>query len=244
MRGVPMTPPMRQIEASGAVLTLSGGSGAQLVHLEGGRLDIHRAVAEIRALARRNKVPTLAWWITRADEWAIPELEAAGLVNRDVPGFEAVEHALALVSEPEGQPPDDVDVEVVATWEQYTKSYEVIAEVFGTPPVRDEVRRERWKTYGDRGCTVVASVDGQIVGVAFADYGPVALTLLAGAVLPETRGRGVYTAMVHARWRIAVERGTPALTIQAGRLSRPICERMGFSYLEPIRVFVDELDPT
>ena len=166
------------------------------------------------------------------------------MVNRDVPGFEAVEHALALVSEPEGQPPDDVDVEVVATWEQYTKSYEVIAEVFGTPPVRDEVRRERWKTYGDRGCTVVASLDGQIVGVAFAGYGPVALTLLAGAVLPETRGRGVYTAMVHARWRIAVERGTPALTIQAGRLSRPICERMGFSYLEPIRVFVDELDPT
>jgi hypothetical protein len=51
----------------------------------------------------------------------------------------------------------------------------------------------------------------------------------------------VYTAMVHARWRVAVERRTPALTITAGRMSRPICERMGFQYLEPISIFVDGL---
>jgi GNAT superfamily N-acetyltransferase len=162
--------------------------------------------------------------------------------EQDVPGYEAVLHALALVTEPVRQAaPDDVAVEVATTWEQYSKSYDVFAEVFGTPPVADDVRRERWKTWGLRGCTVIASVEGQVVGAAAAGYGPTALTLLAGAVLPEARGRGVYTAMVHARWRVAVERRTPALTITAGRMSRPICERMGFQYLEPISIFVDGL---
>lgn len=220
---------------------LNRGNGAQLVHIEADSFDVGKTVAAIRALARRHGKATLAWWITPADAWVIPELEAAGLVNRDVPGYEAVLHALALVTEPVRQAPDNVAVEVVTTWEQFSKFYDVIAEVFGTPPVADDVRRERWKTDGVRGCTVVASVEGQIVGAANAGYGPSAVTLLAGAVLPEARGRGVYTAMVHARWRIAVERQTPALTITAGRMSRPICERMGFQYLEPIRVFVDEL---
>jgi hypothetical protein len=46
---------------------------------------------------------------------------------------------------------------------------------------------------------------------------------------------------VLARWDLAVERGTPALTVQAGRMSRPICERMGFGFVEAVRVFVDNL---
>jgi hypothetical protein len=33
----------------------------------------------------------------------------------------------------------------------------------------------------------------------------------------------------------------PALTVQAGRMSRPICERMGFAFVGAVRVFVDEL---
>lgn len=240
-RGVPLPPDMRQIEAGGAVLNLNRGNGAQLVHLEADSFDVGETVAAIRALARRHGKATLAWWITSADAWAVAELEAAGLANRDVPGYEAVLHALALVTDPVREAPDDVAADVVTTWEQYSKFYDVIAEVFGTPPVADDVRRERWKTYGLRGCTVVASVEGRVVGAANAGYAPTALTLLAGAVLPEARGRGVYTAMVHARWRIAVERRTPALTITAGRMSRPICERMGFQYLEPISIFVDEL---
>jgi hypothetical protein len=240
-RGVPLPPDMQQIEAGGAVLTLNRGNGAQWVHIEAERFDVGETVAAIREVAGRHGKATLAWWITSADAWAIPGLEAAGLANRDGPGYEAVLHALALVTEPAGQAPDDVAVEVVSTWEQYSKSYDVFAEVFGTPPVADDVRRARWKSYGLRGCRVIASLERQIVGAAAADYGPTALGLMAGAVLPEARGRGVYTAMVHARWRVAVERRTPALTITAGRMSRPICERMGFQYLEPISIFVDEL---
>jgi len=52
----------------------------------------------------------------------------------------------------------------------------------------------------------------------------------------------VYRALTLARWDLAVERGTPALTVQAGRMSLPICERLGFQLVEPVRLFVDRLD--
>ena len=48
-------------------------------------------------------------------------------------------------------------------------------------------------------------------------------------------------ALLRERWEVAVERGTPALTVQAGRMSRPICERAGFEFVAPVRVFVDKL---
>jgi GNAT superfamily N-acetyltransferase len=58
-------------------------------------------------------------------------------------------------------------------------------------------------------------------------------------VLPKARGRGVYRALLFARWDFAVDRGTPALTVQAGRMSRPICERLGFQFVDASRVYVD-----
>ena len=42
------------------------------------------------------------------------------------------------------------------------------------------------------------------------------------------RGRGIYRALVRARWDDAVACGTPALTVLAGRLSGPILEKLGF----------------
>jgi hypothetical protein len=63
--------------------------------------------------------------------------------------------------------------------------------------------------------------------------------LLGGAVLPEARGRGCYHALVQARWQDAVARQTPALVVQAGEMSRPIPERLGFEHVATMRVLVD-----
>ena len=53
--------------------------------------------------------------------------------------------------------------------------------------------------------------------------------LIAGAVAPWARGRGLYRALVRARWDDAVERGTPALITQANpKTSYPILRRLGF----------------
>jgi hypothetical protein len=58
-------------------------------------------------------------------------------------------------------------------------------------------------------------------------------------VLAGARGRGVYRALVAKRWDLAVERGAPALTVQAGRMSEPVLSRLGFRKLGELLVFDD-----
>jgi len=65
------------------------------------------------------------------------------------------------------------------------------------------------------------------------------VALMGGAVLPAVRGRGVYRALVHARWEHAVARGTPLLVVQAGRMSAPVLTGLGFRSHGTIRLFVD-----
>ena len=53
------------------------------------------------------------------------------------------------------------------------------------------------------------------------------------------RGRGAYRALVRARWDDAVAAGTPVLITQAGRMSLPILERLGFRAVCEIQVLLD-----
>jgi hypothetical protein len=53
------------------------------------------------------------------------------------------------------------------------------------------------------------------------------------------RGRGIYRALVRARWDEAERRGTPALVVQAGKMSRPILERLGFETVCEVHTLVD-----
>ncbi len=63
---------------------------------------------------------------------------------------------------------------------------------------------------------------------------------LSGAVtLPDYRGRGAFRALVRARWDEAVRRGTPALIVGAGSMSRPILERIGFEAVAEQHLLVD-----
>ena len=61
-------------------------------------------------------------------------------------------------------------------------------------------------------------------------------------VKPEARGRGAYRALVDARWEAAAERGTPALVTQAGAMSKPILERLGFRGVCEITILLDDPD--
>ena len=64
---------------------------------------------------------------------------------------------------------------------------------------------------------------------------------MGGAVLPELRRRGAYRALVRARWEHAAERGTPLLVVQAGAMSAPVLDGLGFVRHGEIRLFVDRL---
>ena len=233
------------VDLDGAILAINPWPGSQVVRPAGVRpSDVAATVEAARAVAREREKRILAWWITSEHDDLAPALEAAGLVNRDTPGFEAVENGMALTSAPTGQPAEHVRIGVVNEWEEWSAAGEVTREAFGLPEVPEEERRERFAEYlaaRDLGLSLYAAIDGRIVASAYGAFGAAGVNLFGASVAPEARGQGVYRSLVLARWDLAVERGTPALTVQAGRMSRPICERMGFGFVEAVRVFVDEL---
>jgi GNAT superfamily N-acetyltransferase len=65
------------------------------------------------------------------------------------------------------------------------------------------------------------------------------VALWGGAVVPEARGNGVYRALVRARWDHAVARGTPLLVAQAGPMSGPVLEGLGFRPHGEIQLYCD-----
>jgi GNAT superfamily N-acetyltransferase len=233
------------VDLDGAVVGINPWPGAQIVRPLGVRpSDVAATVATARAVARERDKRILAWWITKEHDELAPALEEAGLVNADTPGFEATENGMALTTPPTGQPAGHVRVGVVDEWEEYAATGDVIREAFGLPEIPEEERRERFEEYlaaRDLGVSLYAAIDDRIVASAYGAFGTAGVNLFGASVAPDARGQGVYRSLVLARWDLAVERGTPALTVQAGRMSRPICERLGFSFVEAVRVFVDDL---
>lgn len=211
--------------------------------------NVQAAVDEVRAAARSRGKSLVVWWIAPEDDALAEPLERAGLVNEDTPGFEAVENAMALTAPPAGSDrPDGVVVTQVASIEDFAAADHAIAEAFEMPQeMREQAaasRTERYRDFaasGDEVHMFIASIDGRVVGAANAIAGSAGVNLYGGSVVADARGRGVYRALIRARWELAVARGTPALTVQAGRMSKPIAERLGFQLVAPARIYVDKL---
>jgi GNAT superfamily N-acetyltransferase len=242
---LPLSPDVEEVELDGAFIAINGWPTAQIVGIRGdGPADVGATVEAARTVARERGKTIVAWWVPPDRDSLAPALEAAGLVNQDTPGLEAIENALALVQPLRGERVEGVEVRMTETWDDYRAGARVVENAFRMPPVSDDDLRARYDDYrhpDNPGRGFLALLDGRVVGTAFASFGAAGMNLFGGAVLPEDRGRGVYRALVQARWEAASARGTPALTVQAGRMSRPICERLGFIFLAPVRIFVDSL---
>jgi GNAT superfamily N-acetyltransferase len=242
---LPTPPDTERVDLDGAFVAITRWPMAQVVGILGdGPSDVAATVQAARDVARDRGKTILGWWVPPEQDHVAPALEAAGLINEDTPGFESVENALALTEPPAGDRVDGVDVREVESWEDYRLSSLVAEEAFGLPPTPEDDLRARYDEYlhpDNPGRLFSASIDGRIVGTSFAAFGDVGVNLFGGSVLPDARGRGVYRALVLARWDAARQRGTAALTVQAGRMSRPICERLGFEFVAPVRVYVDQL---
>ena len=85
----------------------------------------------------------------------------------------------------------------------------------------------------------LALVDGEPAGFARVVFSAWAGVLLGGSTLAHARRRGVYTALVQARWEDAVARDAPRLTTAAGPMSTPILERLGFERIGGVRLVRD-----
>ena len=242
---LPVPPDIERVELDGAFISINRWPTAQMVGIRGsGPSDIEATVAAARAVARQRGKTIVAWWVPPDQDDLIPALESAGLVNQDTPGFEAIENALALVTTPDVDAAGGIEVRMTETWDDFHAASNVGGQVFGMPPVSDDDLRARYDDYRNPenpGRGFIALIDGRVIGTSYAAFGDAGVNLFGGSVLPEARGRGVYRALVQARWEAAVARGTPALTVQASRMSRPICERLGFVFVAPVRVFVDQL---
>jgi len=142
---------------------------------------------------------------------------------------------MALVEPPDL--PDDprIVVEAVETLEQLRLATELETGAIGLSDedaaavVEGLETRFRLQQEGRSAHRVsIAYLDGVAVGIGRSLLLDAGINLSGAIVLPEARSRGVYRALVASRWQDAVERGTPALTVQAGTMSRPILERLGF----------------
>lgn len=99
-----------------------------------------------------------------------------------------------------------------------------------------EAERER-----DDIVTYLAYLDGEPVATARGTFARHGVVMNGGSTLPHARGRGIYRALVAARWDDAVARGTPYVTTVARPTSAPILERMGLTEVCSVRVLNDKL---
>lgn len=205
--------------------------------------DVEAAVAEVRELARERGIGEVTWWVGELTTPAglAENLLALGLEpDPDQPHLTS----LTIAARPAGEA--SVEVRRVETFDDYLRALELDWEVWNVPAEDREERRAaapaRWDSLADgRVSHYLAYLDGEAAGFGRVAFTPVAGLLLGGAVLPHARGRGAYTALVHARWDEAVERGTPRLIVGAGAMSAPILERLGFERIGAIRVLRDQI---
>jgi hypothetical protein len=221
-----------------------GGSLVQRIRLADAG-EVHAAVEQTRAIAREAERARVSWWV---GELSTPDdivdlLAAEGLVPDE---DEPLLASLVLQRAPNGTPPD-IETVRVETLDDFLAAQEIDLITMGLPAEEREQlmagQSAHWDEQEAEGIIApfLARVDGRAVAFARSAYGADGVALLGGGTLEADRGNGYYTALVHARWQDAVERGTPLLCTEAGRHSRPILEDLGFEHLGEIRILVDHL---
>ena len=239
---LPPEPSHDVVFADGYCVVIYGRSvWVHRIRLDGAR--VAAAVEDVRELLRARGLDEVSWWV---GERSLPadlaeRLERLGLEPDDP----ARMTTLAIASRPGGEP--SVEVRRVETLEDYLHALEIDWEAFDIPAderaERREAARVAWPLIvaDGRASVFLAYLDGKAVGFGRAVFAPWAALLLGGATLPQSRGRGVYTSLVHARWDEAVARGVPRVVVSAGPMSAPILERLGFERLGGVRLFRDRL---
>ena len=213
---------------------LGAGRSAHSVTVQRVRLepdDVEPVVDEIRRLLRERGRGGAEWELgescTPPD--LVERLLELGLVRDEEP----LATGMVLRTDDAPSEPPWTSARRVESVDELVLAHRIQQEAFGG--VADELAPEQaesdFSREGIDGSTFLGHVDGEPVAAGYASYTPLGLILFGGATLPSARGRGAYRALVAARAREAAARGTPIVVTHAGRMSRPILERLGF---EPV----------
>lgn len=224
----------------------TGPHGATVQRVRSSPGGVDGVVDDVRALLRERGREGAEWELgescTPVD--LVDRLLALGLA-RDAD--EPVAVGMALLGRPAWEPSAGVVARRVESAEELAAARQLQGRAFGGDgrATGESLERARadFPREGVDGSTFVALVDGELAAAAYAAYTPWGLLLFGGATLPEARGRGAYRALVAARADEAAARGTPALVVHAGRMSRPILERLGFEPVAQIDRLIDVLAP-
>jgi GNAT superfamily N-acetyltransferase len=231
---VPLLPGEERIEADGYTLWLGRDPAwncVQRVRLG----DVGAAVAEVRALLRERGRGPSQWEFGPSATPA--DLEQQLLDLGFEPDVEPVQWMMVLTREPPSV--DGVEARPVRSAAELASAFDVMHRAFGGGASRPDAAGAWARRDPSLRETFVALVDGAIVGAATASYAAHGVQLNAGAVLPESRGLGVYRALVAARWQAGRERGLTAAVTQAGVMSRDILLRVGFEIRGELRSLID-----
>jgi hypothetical protein len=201
--------------------------------------DVERLVVEVRELLRSRGREGAEWELGESFEPPdlVERLLSLGL-ERDA--AEPVAIGMVLRGPPVWEPPPGVETRRVGSLDDLLAAREVQRAAFGDDRTLDEAQAALdLQREGLDGSTHLALIDGEPVAAAYAAFTPWGLILFGGATLERARGKGAYRALVASRAREALERGTPVLVTHAGRMSRPILERLEFEPLARIHRLLD-----
>ena len=215
--------------------------GASVLRVRSTDAGFPALLEQIRSWLRANERVGAMWWAGPSSSPAdlVERLEAEGLKPFETdPVFAGMTF--------DGEPPevDGVDVRPVTTMGEAEVFADVHHRGWAIPDnVAADMLRSTRKNWPLRDPTLdafwVAFVDGEPVGNGVSQYVGDALYLGGSTVVPEARGRGVYRALLRRRWEDAREHGAKAMVIQAGKMSRPVVERLGFEHVCDVHVYVD-----
>lgn len=139
-----------------------------------------------------------------------------------------------------GAAPSTLSVKVVHAVDELADAETVNRAVWGDSRPIVSIVEPLWRISSGLASIHVAYLDGRPVSygrIHFPRTGPFA-SLWGGATVPDSRGRGAYSALVASRVDEARRRGYEYLTVDADfRTSRPILSRRGFIEIGRTRPF-------
>jgi GNAT superfamily N-acetyltransferase len=202
--------------------------------------ELDEVLSEVRGRLRERGRHVTQWEVgSRAQPTdLVARLLERGLIRDDDP----VAIAVALDAAPP-LPPPGLEARRVETFDEFRAAKEVQWEAFEAPPERIvEDRRQLPAEWEQVSARLMHGVwqGAELICAGTCVPTPYGLALFGGATRPAARGRGAYRALVSARWQEAQRLGAPALVTQAGSMSRPILERLGFVAVGRVDMLVDD----
>jgi hypothetical protein len=223
----------------GRICVLQGNTWASISAPRFDEDEIDDVIAHVHGLVPPHKHQV--WWISDRARPAnlIELLQERGFTETQDSAHEL--RALVLTSPP-AEIPAEIEVRRIETYDDFLAAREVQWTGFDTPEDRRAVQRAHLRSDYEESIAAgvpvgfLALLDGRPAATGMAVPSTRGVFLIAGTTAPWARGRGLYRALVRARWEYAVERGTPALVVQAVvDTSYPILQRLGFAEVGTIR---------